>query len=160
MPLNTHENGGQGPSRFFYRVSAALDDAEPVRYCAKASRRERDAGLEAMPVKHATCRPLSDDEDDRTIQERLHGRLARNHHPCCKPLDLCRYLATLLLPPAEYAPRRILVPFAGVGSEMIGASLAGWEDILGIEQDAEYCELGRARIAHWCSQPALLEVAT
>jgi hypothetical protein len=46
-----------------------------------------------------------------------------NFHPCVKPLALCRYLATLLLPPASVAPRRLLVPFAGSGSEMIGVWL-------------------------------------
>ena len=66
-----------------------------------------------------------------------------------KPIDLARYLATLLLPPDAYAPRRILVPFTGVGSEMIGAMLAGWEEIVGVEMDAEYVKIAEARLAHW-----------
>jgi hypothetical protein len=48
------------------------------------------------------------------------------------------------LPPEEYAPRRILVPFSGVGSEMIGAALAGWEQIVGIEFDTENDYVGMA----------------
>lgn len=84
------------------------------------------------------------------IEHRDGNRLhARNNHPCVKPISLARWLATLLLPPAEYAPRRILVPFAGSGSEMIGAGLAGWEDIVGIEQDADNCEIARARLTYW-----------
>ena len=83
----------------------------------------------------------------------------RNHHPTVKPIDLARYLATLLLPPAEYAPRRILVPFSGVGSEMIGAMLAGWEEVVGIEQDAEYCEIARRRIAHYAKAQPQTEMA-
>src|SRR5690606_14827069 len=35
-----------GASRFFYRVRDALDAADPVCYTAKASRAEREAGLE------------------------------------------------------------------------------------------------------------------
>lgn len=66
-----------------------------------------------------------------------------------KPIDLTRWLATLLLPPEEYAPRRILVPFSGSGSEMIGASLAGWEEIVGIEMEEEYVEIAEARLKHW-----------
>ena len=73
----------------------------------------------------------------------------RNSHPTIKPIALTRWLATLLLPPKEYAPRRLLVPFAGVGSEMIGAMQAGWEEIVGIELSEEYCEIGRARLAYW-----------
>jgi DNA modification methylase len=55
----------------------------------------------------------------------------------------------LLLPPPEYAPRRILIPFAGVMSEVIGAMQAGWEDITAIEFEPEYVEIGRARIRYW-----------
>lgn len=76
---------------------------------------------------------------------------SRNIHPCCKPLMLTRWLASLLLPPAAYAPRRILVPFAGSGSEMIGAMLAGWEEVIGVEAEAEYVEIARARLAWWAA---------
>lgn len=41
---------------------------------------------------------------------------------------------------------RLLVPFAGVGSEMIGALLAGWEAVVGIENDLRHCAIGRRRI--------------
>lgn len=72
-----------------------------------------------------------------------------NHHPTKKAVDLCKQLAQLLLPPDHYAPRRILVPFSGSGSEMIAAALVGWEVVIGIEQDPAYCEIARARLAHW-----------
>jgi len=73
----------------------------------------------------------------------------RCSHPTVKPIALSRYLATLLLPPAEYAPRRIFVPFAGVASEVIGAMQAGWEDIIGVEREAEYVDIARARVEYW-----------
>ena len=72
----------------------------------------------------------------------------RNHHPTVKPIDLCRWLATLLLPPESVKPRRLLVPFSGSGSEMIGALQAGWDEVIGIDQDSEYCKLVPARIEH------------
>ena len=77
----------------------------------------------------------------------------RSTHPTHKPIALTRWLATLLLPPDAYAPRRLLVPFSGSGSEMIGALLASWEEVVGIEMDAEYAEIARARLAHWAAQP-------
>ena len=43
-----------------------------------------------------------------------------NHHPTVKPLRLCQYLAKLILPPAGF--RKLLVPYCGSGSEMIGCS--------------------------------------
>ena len=64
------------------------------------------------------------------------------------PIALTRWLASLLLPPAEYAPRRILVPFAGVASEAIGAALAGWEEVVGVDLSPEYVAQGAAR-ARW-----------
>lgn len=98
-------------------------------YCAKASQKERDAGCEG-----------------------------RNVHPTVKPLDLCRYLATLILPPADrpQGPRRLLVPFSGSGSEMIGALMAGWDDVTGIEREAEYVEIAKARLSHHSGKPPVV----
>jgi len=73
----------------------------------------------------------------------------RNIHPTIKPISLSRYLATLLLPPAAYGPRRLLIPFAGAGSEAIGAMLAGWEEITGVELEAEHVSIANARLAYW-----------
>ena len=81
---------------------------------------------------------------------------ARNAHPTVKPISLTRWLATLLLPPDAYAPRRILIPFAGVASEMIGAWQAGWEQIVGVEMDEEYVRIGKARLKYWQGQRPLL----
>lgn len=39
-----------------------------------------------------------------------------------------------------------MVPFSGSGSEMIGAMEAGWDEIVGIEQDAVYCETAKNRL--------------
>jgi hypothetical protein len=145
-------------ARFFTQVGWQLEQAEPLYYCAKAGRRERDKGLEEWEAKPGVVHiPQSEGRQLHQVHaDGQHLTMPRhNPHPTVKPIALARHLATLLLPPPEYAPRRILVPFAGSGSEMIGAMLAGWEEVVGIEQDAEYCELARARIAHWAQQPAL-----
>jgi len=65
-----------------------------------------------------------------------------------------------LVPPKEYAPRRLLVPFAGSGSEMIGAHLAGWEEIIGIELEKEYCNIAQARLKFWTAQIKLTQIET
>jgi hypothetical protein len=78
-------------------------------------------------------------------------------HPTLKPIDLCRYLATLILPPRRNdAARRLLVPFAGEGSEVIGALKAGWEEIAGIEREEEHVQAGARRIRD--SAPLLYQV--
>ena len=66
-----------------------------------------------------------------------------------KPISLNKWLATLLLPPEVASPRRLLVPFSGVGSEMIGAVLSGWDIIVGVEMDGKYCDIARTRLEHW-----------
>lgn len=140
-------------SRFYFQADWNLEHADPVLYMAKSSRRERDAGLGDMPLQDSAFNTIGFDETKRDRQPR--NIQQRNPHPTVKPIALVRWLATLLLPPVEYAPRRLLVPFSGVASEMIGAALAGWECVVGIEGEAEYVPLGRARLAHWLKQDQL-----
>ena len=70
-----------------------------------------------------------------------------NTHPTVKPLKLCEYLARLILPPKRDTPRRLIVPFSGSGSEMIGATAAGWDEVVGIELNPDYCQMASARLA-------------
>jgi site-specific DNA-methyltransferase (adenine-specific) len=84
--------------------------------------------------------------------------LDKNTHPTLKPIALTEYLAKLILPPVEYAPRRILVPFSGAGSEMIGAYQAGWDEIVGVELSPEYAEIAEKRLKYWTSIPKQLEL--
>jgi len=66
-----------------------------------------------------------------------------------KPVELTSYIARLLLPPprADVQPRRILVPFSGSGSEMVGAVLAGWDEVVGIELNAQWIPRAYERLA-------------
>lgn len=70
-------------------------------------------------------------------------------HPTMKPLRLCQYLATLLLPPAGTTPRKLLVPYSGSGSEMIGALQVGWDHVLGIELDPKYVAQAKRRLSRF-----------
>lgn len=66
-----------------------------------------------------------------------------NDHPTCKPVRLIYYLATLILPPE---PGRLLIPFSGSGSEMIGARFSGWKRMTGIEIEARYVAIAQKRL--------------
>ena len=81
-------------------------------------------------------------------RERDFGTGDGNTHPTLKPIQLCKYLATLIRPP-EGVDGTILVPYSGAGSEAIGANLAGWTSVWGIEQDGEYAELAARRYDFW-----------
>jgi site-specific DNA-methyltransferase (adenine-specific) len=128
-----------GASRFFY--------------CAKASPEERNAGCENLPgrIKPGGMRTANGDAEKghANFDKGFQDTVQKNDHPTIKPLALTRYLATLLLPPASVAPRRLLVPFAGSGSELIGGEQAGWDEIVGVEQNPHFCEIARRRLEYW-----------
>lgn len=142
-----HDDSGTA-ARFFFNADYALDrleQSDPLIYVPKASTAEREAGL--FDFDPTTVDDGREKSIDNPYQRGETTR--RNTHPTIKPISLARHLAMLLLPPELYAPRRILIPFAGAGSEMIGAMLAGWEDVQGIELEAAHVEIARARLAFW-----------
>lgn len=143
--MSYKDNGGA--SRFFFQVQDQIDKSDPIFYTAKVSPKERSAGLGGFDGK------TTDDGRNKPIDNPflLGETVRKNNHPTVKPISLAKYLATILLPPIEYSPRRILIPFSGVASEMIGAGLAGWEEVVGIEFDKEngYVDTARKRLAHW-----------
>lgn len=125
---------------------AALDGASRFFYCPKASRAERDAGLEAFDAgqslySRGTGLKANGDGSARSARSET-----RNVHPTVKPLALARYLARLILPPIPDA--RMITPFSGSGSEVIGALQAGWAHVDGIDSWDVAVRISRARIAH------------
>jgi len=114
-------------------------------YTAKASKSERNAGLEGFEDKREADRVRDDGVGGDNPRNRSNTPKA-NHHPTVKPLSLTKYLATLIKPPTG---GRLLVPFSGSGSEMIGALQAGWEHVEGVELTEEYIPIAEARIKYW-----------
>lgn len=107
-------------------------------YCAKASRADRDEGLDGMPLQRRETRT----ETGAGAWEQKGPQPSRNPHPTVKPTDLMRYLCRLVTPPGGI----VLDPFAGSGSTGKACALEGFR-FIGIEREAEYCEIARARIA-------------
>jgi len=130
-------------------------------YCAKADRADRDDGLEGMPKVHRPNGNKWTDQDYRvTSGERPASRESGprgNTHPTVKPTDLMRYLCRMVTP----AGGVVLDPFMGSGSTGRGAVLEGFR-FIGIEREAEYIDIARARIdsaRRQGHQPDLLEQA-
>ncbi len=121
-------------------------------YCAKASKRDRDEGLGHMPEVHRPNGNKWTDQDYRVARgERpasAESGPRRNHHPTVKPTDLMRYLCRLVTPPGGV----VLDPFTGSGSTGKAAVLEGFR-FIGIEREAEYVEIARARIAAVMPKP-------
>jgi hypothetical protein len=154
-PANLIHDGGPD-------VTDLLGEAARFFYCAKASRADRDAGCGDLPQRTAAetverAEGSAGLDSPRAGAGRTSG--ARNHHPTVKPTDLMRYLCRLVTPPGGV----VLDPFLGSGSTGRGAVLEGVRCV-GIERDAEYVAVARARIAHahetramTPSQPSLWE---
>ena len=124
-PDYIREKSQGGASRFFY--------------CAKASRKERNAGMEGcaeMPLNWS-----SGDQSPGTFQSDGTHKFAQNYHPTVKPIALMRWLCRLVAPPGAL----ILDPFCGSGSTILAAMDEGLNSI-GIEKDAGYAEIAKRRV--------------
>jgi site-specific DNA-methyltransferase (adenine-specific) len=133
-------NGGSGTCH------ADSGSAARFFYCAKASKADRDEGCEGLEAIHRANGNKWTDQDYRVANgERplsAESGPRRNHHPTVKPTDLMRYLCRLITPPGGI----VLDPFTGSGSTGKAATLEGFR-FIGIEREAEYVEIARARIA-------------
>ena len=132
--------------------AAALFPESRFFYTAKASRREREAGLDGMPER--TKRILNGGIPSAVNSDPIGmsgggDRQARNNHPTVKPIALMRWLCRLVTPPNGL----VLDPFNGSGSTGCAAVLEGFRYI-GCELEAEYVEIARRRIAYWETQRA------
>lgn len=113
---------------------------------AKASRRERNAGLEGMPeqkfeaVIGSTKNQMKRMQDGVVTGERNNAPQA-NHHPTVKPVKLMEYLIRLVTPPNG----TVLDPFMGSGSTGVAAKNLGFE-FIGIEMNADYVEIAKRRV--------------
>lgn len=123
--LNLFPNGGEkSESRFFY--------------CAKASKSERNAGLDGVELK----------ENSGSYQFRADGSLdgkpkqpKANFHPTVKPIKLMEYLVCLVTPSGGVC----LDPFMGSGTTGVACKNLN-RNFIGIELDQEYFKLAEKRI--------------
>lgn len=125
-------------------------DAEPwgrFFYSAKASRADRDAGLDALPVlTPGEGSDRTEGSEGITAYAGATGP-ARNPHPTVKPTELMRWCCRLITPPGG----GVLDPFCGSGSTGRGAVLEGF-GFVGIELDPAYAEIARLRVADAATQ--------
>ena len=119
-------------------------------YVAKASRRERNAGLEGMPER-INGRNQSQFDGGAMLTGSGNPRSAgmANHHPTVKPLALMRYLIQMVTPPDGI----VLDPFMGSGSTLVAAAELGFHAI-GIEMNEEYAEIAARRVDHALNERA------
>lgn len=115
-----------GASRFFY--------------VAKASKSERNKGLEGFETKQTIGGGGTYNEEAGAKYGSIKAA-GQNFHPTVKPIKLMQYLIRLVTPPNGI----VLDPFCGSGTTGVACKLEGFE-FVGIEQDAEYSKIAQARI--------------
>jgi site-specific DNA-methyltransferase (adenine-specific) len=124
-------NDKGGASRFFY--------------VAKASKSERNKGLEGFEEKIIEGR--DEGQDSRSVAYKPRPVAMANTHPTVKPIKLMQYLVRLVTPPNGI----VLDPFVGSGTTGIACKLEGF-NFVGLEQDAEYCKIAQARIENYVEE--------
>ena len=111
-------------------------------YCAKASKSERNAGLDGFEKRFT--KTMNDGIGGREHNEKQPTAYNSNHHPTVKPIALMRYLARLITPKQG----TVLDPFMGSGTTGIACKLEGF-NFVGIEIDPEYFKIAEARIKNY-----------
>ena len=122
-----HDDNGGSAARFFY--------------CAKASKSERNAGLESLPVTQTIGGGGMNNPEIAGAYGSVKAP-ARNSHPTVKPLALMQYLCRLTRMPDGGV---VLDPFSGSGTTGVAAVREGREYI-GIEKNGGYLNIQRQRI--------------
>ncbi len=126
----------------YYESKANSGGASRFFYVAKASKRDRNEGLDELPeVRHsdrnATDGVGGDNPRNRTNQPK------QNFHPTVKPTALMQYLIRLVTPDNGV----VLDPFAGSGSTGKAAILEH-KHFIGIEVTPEYLPIIEGRLTH------------
>ena len=127
-----------GASRFFY--------------VAKASKSERNKGLEIFEDKFSASAEFRPNHMEKAIEGdsgNPYGRWTpiKNFHPTVKPIKLMQYLVKMITPPNGI----VLDPFCGSGTTGIACKLDGFQ-FVGLEQDAEYSKIAEARIENYIKE--------
>ena len=129
----TADKSSGGASRFFY--------------CAKASERDRNEGLEGLEPRNAYKKGgVGGTGGHRSVSQAENATPKQNFHPTVKPTTLMRYLIKLVTP----AGGTVLDPFTGSGSTGKAALLDGYK-FVGAELTEEYLPIIEGRLK-WALQ--------
>ena len=135
--INTAFASGQETEGGF-RAMGDSGSAARFFYCAKASKKDRNEGLDGFEAKFSPT--MSDGIGGKEHNPETATKKA-NHHPTVKPTTLMQYLVRLVTPPNG----TVLDPFLGSGSTGKAAMYEGF-NFIGIELTPEYLPIAKARI--------------
>lgn len=149
FPATGKSTGGYAPSGEDTIGYGDSGSAARFFYCAKASRKDRDEGLEGFELKRTGGMSATADGSMLTGSGNERTTVRANTHPTVKPTSLMQYLCRLITPKGGV----ILDPFFGSGSTGKAAIMEGFS-FIGCEREAEYMPIAEARIRHAVEQMA------
>jgi site-specific DNA-methyltransferase (adenine-specific) len=140
-PFTSRHSVGRWPANIILDPYTAelLDeqqDASRFFYIAKASKRDRNEGLEELPLRKSDTRSTT----GAGLWEQMEVP-KQNFHPTVKPTALMEYLIKLVTPEGG----TVLDPFTGSGSTGKAALLNGF-NFIGIELTEEYLPIIEGRL--------------
>jgi len=150
--------GGEREAQKFATGMQDEGGASRFFYVAKASKRDRNEGLEELQAKTAAemtgrkegsaglVMKHADGSDKANAYAGTTGSARQNFHPTVKPTQLMRYLIKLVTP----AGGVVLDPFTGSGSTGKAALLDGY-GFIGAELTEEYLPIIEGRL-RWASE--------
>jgi len=130
--LNKYKENGRWPANIYQ--------------CPKASRSEREAGLEHLQGKSGF--EINNRKPENIGHEYAHAGTGRgsdqikNFHPTVKPIGVMRWLCRLITPPGG----TVLDPFLGSGTTAVSACLEGKFNAIGCEMTEDYWPIIEGRI--------------
>ena len=143
--------GNTGKPRIF---KSSEGSAARFFYCAKASKSERNAGLEGLPEKGKVFNGQNAEPSgnaEGSVEDKFSTKPSQNFHPTVKPIALMRYLVKLVTPPNG----TVLDPFLGSGTTAVAAILESFNWV-GCEMTEDYWPIIEARVAWAEAQPKTL----
>jgi DNA modification methylase len=140
-----------GCSKILHKCDYENGEMDLYVYAPKVSKNERNAGCDDLDEKEMGKNQSSLDGGKMlTGSGNERNNIQRNNHPTLKPISLSFRVLKLFKTPN---PQKIVYPFAGVQSEVIGGYKAGFTDFSGCELNAEFVGIGKVRFDHWKDKP-------
>lgn len=142
---------GLQPENITINFNGDSGSASRYFYCAKASKKDRDEGLDDFEEKNTMC-DRNPKLASANMPQNRSGNLRKNTHPTVKPTNLMQYLVRLVTPKGG----TILDPFNGSGSTGKAVMYENKErdknyKYIGIELTEEYLPIAKARIEYICN---------
>jgi len=136
FPANIIHDGSE-------EVLEVFEESSRFFYCAKASKAERNMGLDDFDKKSNAFMATNNGTSGKASKgmERFKTQPKANYHPTVKPIKLMEYLVRLVTPKEGI----VLEPFAGSGTTLIACKQQGF-NYIGIEREQEYCDIAEARL--------------